>query len=54
MIQETVDSWVLLMVGVMITHGRLGQFSLMLLNFAYLATAALVAWGRFILEPFTD
>ncbi|RAY11523.1 DoxX family protein [Actinomadura craniellae] len=53
MVPVTALCWVLLMVGAMITHGRLGQFRLALLNFAYLAVAAFIAWGRFGLEPFT-
>ena len=38
---------VMLMVGAMITHGRLGQLRFVLLNVAYLALAAFIAWGRF-------
>ncbi|BCJ75856.1 hypothetical protein CS0771_54000 [Catellatospora sp. IY07-71] len=53
MVPVTAVCWIVLMIGAMITHGRLGQYSLALLNFAYLATAAFVAWGRFSLEPFT-
>lgn len=48
----TAACWVLLMVGAMITHGRLGQFKLVLLNAVYLALAAFIAWGRFGLAPF--
>ncbi len=40
------------MVGAMITHGRLGQLRFVMLNVAYLALAAFVAWGRFGPEPF--
>jgi len=43
----TAVCWVLLMVGAMITHGRLGQFKLVMLNSVYLALAGFVAWGRF-------
>ncbi|WP_119730494.1 DoxX family protein [Thermomonospora amylolytica] len=53
MVPVTAVCWVLLMVGAMITHGRLGQFKLVMLNSVYLALAAFVAWGRFSLEPFT-
>lgn len=35
------------MVGAMITHGRLGQSKLVLLNTVYLALAIFIAWGRF-------
>jgi hypothetical protein len=41
------------MIGAMITHGRLGQFKLVMLNLVYLALAVFVAWGRFGPEPFT-
>ena len=47
MVPVTAVCWVLLMVGAMITHGRLGQFKLVMLNSVYLALAAFVAWGRF-------
>ena len=53
MVPVTALCWVLLMVGAMITHGRLEQFGLVLLNAAYLALAAFVAWGRFAVEPFS-
>jgi hypothetical protein len=46
--------WVLLMVGAMTVHGRLGQYRLVLLNVAYLALAAFIAWGRFGPEPFAS
>jgi hypothetical protein len=49
----TAVCWVLLMVGAMITHGRLGQFTFVVLNSVYLALAAFVAWGRFGYAPFT-
>lgn len=38
--------WVLLMVGAMVTHGRLGQVRLVALNAVYLAMAIFVAFGR--------
>ena len=47
MVPVTAACWVLLMVGAMITHGRLGQLRFVLLNVAYLALAAFIAWGRF-------
>jgi hypothetical protein len=53
MVPVTAVCWVLLMVGAMITHGRLGQFGLVMLNVGYLALAAFVTVGRFALEPFT-
>ncbi|HLU58062.1 MAG TPA: DoxX family protein [Pseudonocardia sp.] len=53
MVAVTAACWVLLMVGAMVTHGRLGQYRLVLLNVAYLALAAFVAWGRFAAVPFT-
>jgi hypothetical protein len=53
MVAVTAVCWVLLMIGAMITHGRFGQYKLVLLNVAYLALAAFVAWGRIGIEPFT-
>lgn len=46
MVPVTAICWVLLMIGAMITHGRLGQYKLVLLNLAYLAVAAFIALGR--------
>lgn len=43
----TATCWIALMVGAMITHGRLGQPELVLLNTVYLALAVFIAWGRF-------
>lgn len=51
MVPVTALCWVLLMVGAIITHGRLGQFTFVVLNSVYLALAAFIAWGRFGLEP---
>lgn len=51
MVPVTAVSWVLLMVGAMITHGRLGQPKLVMLNSVYLGLAAFIAWGRFGAEP---
>lgn len=53
MVPVTAVCWVLLMVGAMITHGRLGQFKFVMLNSVYLALAAFIAWGRFGPESFT-
>ena len=52
MVPVTAVCWALLMVGAMIVHGRLGQFTFVMLNSVYLALAAFVAWGRLGLEPF--
>ena len=52
MVPVTAVCWVLLMVGAMITHGRLGQYELVILNSVYLALAAFIAWGRFGPESF--
>lgn len=46
MVPVTAICWVLLMIGAMITHGRLGQVPLVMLNAVYLALAAFIAWGR--------
>lgn len=53
MVPVTAVCWIVLMVGAMITHGRLGQFKLVTVNLAYLALAAFIAWGRLGPEPFT-
>ena len=53
LVPVTAVCWVLLMVGAMITHGRLGQFKFVMLNLIYLALAAFIAWGRFGPESFT-
>lgn len=47
MVPVTAVCWVLLMVGAMITHGRLGQVTFMMLNALYLVVAAFIAWVRF-------
>jgi hypothetical protein len=52
MVPVTAVCWVLLMIGAMITHGRLGQSKLVMLNSVYLALAAFIAWGRFGPESF--
>lgn len=54
MVPVTAVCWVLLMVGAMITHGRLGQLKLVLVNLVYLAMAAFVAVGRFATGSFAS
>ncbi|MCC5577519.1 DoxX family protein [Microtetraspora sp. AC03309] len=53
LVPVTAVCWILLMVGAMVTHGRRGESPFVLLNLMYLALAAYIAWGRFVLEPFT-
>ena len=53
MVPVTAVCWVALMVGAMITHGRLDQYKFVMLNSVYLVLAAFIALGRFSLEPFT-
>lgn len=52
MIPVTGVCWMALMVGAMITHGRLGQSKLMMVNLIYFTIAAFVAWGRVGPESF--
>ncbi|BBC34912.1 hypothetical protein SGFS_062060 [Streptomyces graminofaciens] len=52
LVPVTAVCWVALMVGAMITHGRLGEAGLVVLNLFYLALAVFVAWGRFGPESF--
>ncbi|WP_019812136.1 DoxX family protein [Saccharomonospora halophila] len=47
LVPVTAVCWVLLMIGAMITHGRLGEPKLAAVNLVYLVVAALIAWGRF-------
>ncbi len=54
MVPVTAVCWVLLMIGAMVTHGRLGQGKLIVANSVYLALAAFIAWGRFGPESFTN
>jgi hypothetical protein len=54
LVPVTATCWVVLMIGAMITHGRLGQIKLAMLNSVYLTLAVLVAWGRFGPESFTS
>lgn len=53
LVPVTAVCWVLLMVGAMIIHGRRGETAFAALNLIYLAGAAFIAWGRFVIEPFT-
>lgn len=46
MVPITAMCWMLLMVGAMITHGRLGQGRLVAVNVVYLALAVFIAAGR--------
>jgi DoxX-like family len=52
MVPVTAVCWVLLMVGAMITHGRLGQAKFVMVNVVYLATAVFIAYGRFGPRPY--
>ena len=53
LVPVTAVCWMLLMVGAMITHGRLGEARFVVLNSVYLVLAAFIAWGRFGPESFT-
>jgi DoxX-like family len=53
LVPVTAVCWDLLMVGAMVTHGRRGESTFVMLNLIYLALAAFIAWGRFGPEPFT-
>jgi hypothetical protein len=53
LVPVTATCWVLLMIGAMITHVRYGGYRFVVLNLAYLAVAAFVAWGRFGPQSFT-
>ncbi len=50
----TAVCWVGLMIGAMITHGRLGQLKLVLVNVVYVVLALFIAVGRFGPESFTS
>ena len=54
LVPVTAVSWVFLMVGAMVTHGRRGEAKFVVLNLIYLALTASIAWGRFGPEPFTS
>jgi hypothetical protein len=53
MVPVTAVCWVLLMIGAILTHSRLGQSRLVMLTSLYLALAVFEAWGRFGPESFT-
>ncbi|WP_327433386.1 DoxX family protein [Streptomyces sp. NBC_01236] len=53
LVSVTAVCWILLMVGAMITHGRLGESKFVALNLIYLALAAFIACGRIGPESFT-
>ncbi|MFD7072963.1 DoxX family protein [Nocardioides sp. NPDC059952] len=52
MVPVTAACWIALMIGAMITHGRLGQAKLVMVNVAYLALAVFIVVGRFGTTPF--
>ena len=52
MVPITAVCWVALMIGAMITHGRLGQYKLVMLNAVYVVLAVFIAVGRFGPESF--
>ena len=52
MVPVSAACWIALMIGAMITHGRLGQLKLVMVNVVYLALAAFIAVGRFGPESF--
>ncbi|GAB2855578.1 DoxX family protein [Actinoallomurus bryophytorum] len=55
LVPVTAVCWILLMVGAMITHLRHGGFNrFVVLNMAYLALAAFIAWGHSGLGSFTS
>ncbi len=54
MVPVTAVCWVGLMIGAMITHGRLGQFKLVLVNLVYVVLAVFIAVGRFGPESFAS
>jgi hypothetical protein len=53
MVPVTAVCWLALMAGAMITHGRLGQVKLVLVNLVYVALAGFIVVGRFGPESFT-
>jgi len=52
MVPVTAVCWMVLMVGAMTTHGRLGQYKLVMLNVVYMLLAVFIAVGRFGSESF--
>jgi hypothetical protein len=53
LVPVTAVCWIALMIGAMITHARLDQFKLVMVNLVYLALAVFIAVGRFGPESFT-
>lgn len=53
MVPVTAACWIGLMIGAMVTHGRLGQAKLVLVNLVYVALAVFIVVGRFGPESFT-
>lgn len=53
MVPVTAVCWIALMVGAMVTHGRLGQRGLVAVNAVYVALAVVIAVGRFGPESFS-
>ncbi|HEY6737361.1 MAG TPA: DoxX family protein [Actinopolymorphaceae bacterium] len=53
LVPVTAVCWVVLMIGAMVTHARRREPLALTANLVYLAMAAFVAWGRFVVEPFT-
>lgn len=53
LVPVTAACWVVLMIGAMVTHGRLGQAKLVMVNLVYVALAVFIAVGRFGPESFT-
>ena len=53
LVPVTAACWIALMIGAMITHGRLGQAKLVLVNVVYLVLAVAIVVGRFGTTPFT-
>ena len=47
MVPVTAACWIALMIGAMITHGRLGQLKLVMVNAIYTALAVFIVVGRF-------
>ncbi|MBL1076000.1 DoxX family protein [Nocardia sp. 2] len=52
LVPVTAVCWILLMIGAMVVHVRDGEYKVITANVVYLAMAAFVVWGRFVLEPF--
>ncbi|WP_168120949.1 DoxX family protein [Paenibacillus sp. HB172176] len=52
LVPVTAVCWMVVMIGAIITHLRLGEGKLVAVNLIYLALAAFIAWGRFGPESF--